>query len=110
MDPVAISLTSNPTLTNVTFISNLSQAIKIIDGTLSSDAILYPRSIAGINNIAYIIDNNLAGGLTISSNATLTIKPGVVVKFRDWGIPHYNNINCLSTTSKLNFINFVGWG
>jgi hypothetical protein len=21
-----------------------------------------------------------------------------------------NNFNCLSTTSKLNFINFVGWG
>ncbi len=77
LDPIAISLTSNPTLNNITFVSNKSQAIKIIEGTLSSDANLISRDVAGITNIAYIISN-----LTISSNAKLTIQPGVVIKFR----------------------------
>ena len=78
LDPIAISLTSNPAFSNITFTSNFSQAIRIIEGTLSSNAILYPRNLAGITNIAYVIDQ-----LTISSNARLTILPGVVVKFRD---------------------------
>ncbi len=77
LDPIAISLTSNPTLNNITFISNKSQAIKIIEGTLSSNASLISRNVAGITNIAYIIDK-----LVIATNAKLTIQPGVVIKFR----------------------------
>lgn len=80
MDPVAMSLTSNPAFSNITFTSNFSQAIKIIEGTLSTVAILAPRNMAGITNIAYIVDQ-----LTISSNAKLTISPDVVVKFRGGG-------------------------
>ena len=78
LDPVAMSLLSNPSLANVTFSANGSKAIKIIEGTLSSDATLATRNVAGITNIAYIIDN-----LTISSNARFLIQPGVVIKFRD---------------------------
>jgi parallel beta-helix repeat protein len=74
-DPIAMSLLSNPTFTNITFAANGSKAIKIIEGTLSSDATLSTRNVAGITNIAYIITN-----LTISTNAKLTIQPGVVIK------------------------------
>ena len=78
LDPLAMSLLSNPTYTNIVFAANGSKAIRIIEGTLSSDAILATRDVAGISNIAYIIDR-----LDISSNAKLTIQPGVVIKFRD---------------------------
>ncbi|MCX6305171.1 MAG: right-handed parallel beta-helix repeat-containing protein [Bacteroidetes bacterium] len=86
LDPIAMSLLSNPTLTNITFSANGSKAIKIIEGTLSSDATLATRNVAGITNIAYIITN-----LTISTNAKLTIQPGVVIKFNVW----YANISVL---------------
>jgi parallel beta-helix repeat protein len=101
LDPIAISLTSNPNLgKNITFISNKSQAIKIIEGTLSSVASLNSRNVAGINNIAYIVSN-----LTISSNAKLTIQPGVVIKFRQdtwyWSpnIEVYGNLIAKGTPS-----------
>ncbi|MFZ4414541.1 MAG: right-handed parallel beta-helix repeat-containing protein, partial [Bacteroidales bacterium] len=77
LDPIAMSLTSNPILTNISFVSNYSKAIKIIEGTLSTNATLISRNVAGIANIAYIIDQ-----LTISSNAKLIIQPDVVIKFR----------------------------
>lgn len=76
LDPIAMSLKSNPTFTDITFTANGSQGIKVLEGTLSSDATIFQRNIAGITNISYIIDN-----LTISSNAILTIEPGVVIKF-----------------------------
>jgi hypothetical protein len=84
-DPIAMSLKSDPTFTNITFSANGSSGIKLLEGTLSSDATLAKRSIAGISNIAYILDN-----LTISPNATLTIEPGVVIKFN---IYYYHSIN-----------------
>jgi len=86
LDPIAMSLLSNPTLTNIVFSANGSKAIKIIEGTLSSDATLVTRNVAGITNIAYIITN-----LTISTNAKLTIQPGVVIKFNIY----YAGINVL---------------
>jgi len=84
LDPIAMSLKSNPTFTNITFAANGSKGIRILEGTLSSNATLNTRNVAGINNIAYIIDN-----LTISPNAVLTIEPGVVVKFSNY----YDGIN-----------------
>ncbi len=83
-DPIAMSLKSNPTFSNIIFSANGSSGVKILEGTLSSDATLSKRSIAGISNIAYIIDN-----LTVSPNAVLTIKPGVVIKFN---LGYYNSI------------------
>ncbi len=79
-DPIAMSLKANPTFTNIIFSANGSKGIHILEGTLSSNAVLARRDVAGINNIAYIIDN-----LTISPNATLTIAPGVVLKFSNGG-------------------------
>ncbi len=76
-DPIALSLTANPSFTNMQFISNFSNALKIIDRELNGNAVLASRNIAGIQNIAYIIDN-----LKINSSGKLTINPGVVIKFR----------------------------
>lgn len=75
-DPIAMSLKSDPTFTNIQFTANGSSGIRLLEGTLASDATLSKRSIAGFSNIAYIVEN-----LTISPNATLTIDPGVVIKF-----------------------------
>ncbi|MDO9633561.1 MAG: right-handed parallel beta-helix repeat-containing protein [Paludibacter sp.] len=77
LDPIALSLTSDPSFSNMSFVSNFSNAIKIINEDLIGGALLTPRSIAGIENIAYIIDN-----LKIHSSGKLTINPGVVIKFR----------------------------
>jgi hypothetical protein len=71
-----MSLLSNPSFTNIIFTANGSNGVHILEGTLSSNATLASRSIAGIANVAYIIDN-----LTIGPSAILTIKPGVVIKF-----------------------------
>jgi parallel beta-helix repeat protein len=74
-DPIAMSLKSDPVLTSISFAGNGSQGIRLLEGTLSSNAYLRKRDVAGISNIAYIIQ-----GLTISANAVLTIEPGVVIK------------------------------
>ncbi|MBI4429925.1 MAG: right-handed parallel beta-helix repeat-containing protein, partial [Ignavibacteriales bacterium] len=76
LDPLAMSLKSNPIFTDITFTSNGSKGIRIVEGTLSSNATLSKRDVAGITNIAYIVEN-----LIISSNAVLTIDPGVIIKF-----------------------------
>jgi parallel beta-helix repeat protein len=76
LDPIAMSLQSNPTLTNITFSANGSKGIRILDNTLSSNATLSQRNVAGITNIAYIMDY-----LTINSGAVFTVLPGVVIKF-----------------------------
>jgi len=77
-DPIAMSLKSNPTFSNISFLANGSSGIRLLEGTLSSNATLIRRSIAGISNIAYIVEN-----LTISPNAVLTIEPGVVIKYNE---------------------------
>jgi hypothetical protein len=86
-DPIAMSLKANPTLSfsgiKMKSNGNGSNGIRIIEGTLSSDATLIKRDVGGIYNIAYIIDQ-----LTISPDATLTISPGVVIKF----LNYYSNI------------------
>ncbi|MFP4059293.1 MAG: right-handed parallel beta-helix repeat-containing protein [Bacteroidales bacterium] len=79
-DPIAMSLKANPTFSfsGMTMKSNGngSNGIRIIEGTLSSDASLVPRDVGGIYNIAYIVDK-----LTIAAGAKLTIHQGVVIKF-----------------------------
>lgn len=78
LDPFAMSLKSDPTLTNITFAGNGSQGIYILEGTLTTNALLKKRNVAGINNIAYIVHS-----LNIQPNAVLTLEPGVVMKFID---------------------------
>jgi flagellar hook assembly protein FlgD len=76
-DPIAISLTSNPTFTSITFSANGSNGIKIIEGTLSSNATLVKRNVAGYTNIPYIV-----GNLNIASGSVLTLEQGIILKFR----------------------------
>ena len=76
LDPFAMSLKSDPTLTNITFAGNGSQGIYILEGELTTSATLKRRDVAGINNIAYIVNS-----ITIQPNAVLTLEPGVVIKF-----------------------------
>ena len=83
LDPIAMSLKANPTFSGITFTANGSNGIRILEGTLSSNATLAKRDVAGINNIAYIVDN-----LTVSPSAVLTIEPGVVIKLTNY----YNDI------------------
>ncbi|TSA26033.1 T9SS C-terminal target domain-containing protein, partial [bacterium] len=96
LDPIAMSLKSNPTFIDITFNGNGSNGIRILEGTLSSDATLAKRDVAGINNIAYIVDQ-----LTISSNAVLTLEPGVVIKF-----PYY--YSCITVNGALNAVGVQG--
>jgi parallel beta-helix repeat protein len=82
-DPLAMSLKSNPDFSfagmTLEANGNGSNGIRILEGTLSSDATLETRDVAGIYNIAYIVDR-----LTVSPDATLTIMPGVVIKFLNY--------------------------
>ena len=88
-DPMGMSLLSSPTFTGVTFSANGSNGIKILEGTLSSNATLAKRSVAGISNIAYIVDR-----LSVAPSAVLTIQPGVVLKFmRTVNNGWYSNIS-----------------
>lgn len=96
MDPILLSVKANPEFNNIIFDSNDSNGIQILEGyaspsqlnsfftnttTVGSDAILFQRDIAGINNIAYIVSTRM----TIAPSARLTINPGVVIKFHQWG-------------------------
>ena len=80
LDPIAMSLKSSPVFSfsgmNIKSNGNGSNGIRILEGTLSSDATLVKRDVGGIYNIAYIIDR-----LDIAGDATLTVMPGVVIKF-----------------------------
>ena len=75
-DPLAMSLQANPSFTNIEFVSNGSNGIRILEENLSQSAVLDKRSVAGFPNIAYILRKDLV----ISTNSVLTINPGVVVK------------------------------
>ena len=79
LDPIAMSLQSNPTFTNITFSANGSRGIHILDNVVSSNATLAQRNVAGITNIAYVVDN-----LTVNAGAVFTIMPGVVIKFTSY--------------------------
>lgn len=97
-DPIAISLTSDPLFSDITFINNGSNGIRIIEGTLSSNATLKKRNVAGITNIAYIVQQ-----LTINANAVLTIEPGVVIKFPYFDTYNeYNNKGTITINGSMN--------
>ncbi len=79
--PISMSLLSNPSFSNITFTSMGYSAILINDNNINANATLVTRSVAGISNIAYVINKNL----TVNSGATLTISAGVVIKFFIYG-------------------------
>lgn len=77
-DPVALSYASDPIFgPNVVFSQNLSSGLFLHETQLNNNAQLKSKNVAGIINIAYIIEN-----LDITSGGLLTIDPGVVIKMR----------------------------
>ncbi|MCB2219847.1 MAG: right-handed parallel beta-helix repeat-containing protein [Bacteroidetes bacterium] len=98
-DPIAMSLTSNPTFTNISLAANLSNGIFLIEGlggySLSTNATLNKRSLAGFSNIAYIADD-----LLINAGAVLTLEEGIIMKFRGSyfvGIYTHGGLNATGT-------------
>ena len=85
-DPLGMSLLANPTLGTIEFNSNGSNGILLVDEELSQSATLDKRSVAGFDNIAYILRDDL----TIPPGVVWTISPGVVVKVN---IP-YSSATC----------------
>ncbi|MFA5668929.1 MAG: right-handed parallel beta-helix repeat-containing protein [Balneolaceae bacterium] len=97
-DPVAISTNSNPTFSNITFNSNGSNGIGLLEAqnlstyyantfnssglfysstnTISTDATVVPKSFAGYANLPYIVRNQF----TVGTNTTLQISPSVIFK------------------------------
>ena len=93
-DPIAMSIKSNPQFSNITFNGNGSQGLRLLEGTLSSDATLSKRDLAGISNIAYII-----GSLTVSPGVVLTVDPGVVIKLTGSILVH-GGLSAVGTVSE----------
>jgi hypothetical protein len=101
-NPIGMSLTSNPTFTNITYTANSNNGIWIIDNTLSSNVTLTKRNVAGFTNIPYII-----GSLTINSGATLTLVPGIIIKSQNGGFYVNGGLNATGTSGeKIYFTSF----
>lgn len=96
LDPILLSVKSNPAFSDITFDANGSNGIRILEGynspsrisnyvtnttTIGSDATIFQRDIAGITNIAYVVTTRM----NIAPSAKLTINPGVVMKFQSSG-------------------------
>ncbi|MDP4276943.1 MAG: right-handed parallel beta-helix repeat-containing protein [Bacteroidota bacterium] len=77
--PIALSVSSNPTFTNITFVNNAWTALGIIGEKLGINGTIGKRNIAGFNNITYV----LLSDLTINSGINVTINPGIVLKMQD---------------------------
>ncbi|HEV2105286.1 MAG TPA: hypothetical protein VGU27_06100, partial [Candidatus Eisenbacteria bacterium] len=75
--PTLMSVTANPTFTNLSFLANGITALGIQGEDVSVDARLPVRTVAGFANITYYLMN---GMLHMVSPATLRIDPGVVIK------------------------------
>ena len=80
--PMTIDPTSYPaTATGNQLTGNSGRAIQVVDNaTLTQDATLDKHSFAGVDNIPYLFYR-----YTIGTSAVLTVKPGVVCKFRQNG-------------------------
>jgi len=79
--PFNTSLLTYPKSTTGNTISGTTgRGIRVNDETLTQDATLAKREFGGIGNIPYIFRN-----YTVGTGAKLTINPGVICKFNDYG-------------------------
>lgn len=81
--PLRISLSSTPTITDLTFTSVGWKGIAILDEYVTYNASLGKRNVAGLDNITYIMT-----GLRIENGAQVTINKGLNIK-----MDIYNNID-----------------
>lgn len=75
--PIALSVSANPSFSNNTFVNEGWSALGVIGEELGFNGTLSQRTVAGHNNITYVLMNNL----TVNSGTNLDIDPGVVLKF-----------------------------
>ena len=75
--PIMMDLGAMPIFSNTTFINNTYNAVGITEKTYSEPNYVLPKlDIAGFQNISYIF----TGNITIGTESTLTIVPGVIIK------------------------------
>ena len=79
--PITVSLTSTASFSGNVFENNEWDGLGLEYGTYDGVHTLSQRTLAGITNIPYVVALPAGRALTISDGATLTIDPGVVVKF-----------------------------
>ena len=76
--PVRMSLVSNPVFNNVQFRKNYLTGLGVINETIAQDLLWKIRPVSGRQNMPYLIDGTLGIGL----GSTVTLQPGLIVKFR----------------------------
>jgi parallel beta-helix repeat protein len=76
--PILMSVNSGATFASLSFLNNGITALGLIGETLPANGHLTQRTLAIYSNITYYI----MGVLTIPAGVTLTVDPGVVVKFQ----------------------------
>lgn len=90
--PIAVSTLADPVFSNIQFNNNGNSGLFIIESRstlrnigflessnlITNDATLAKRTVAGIDGIPYIFGSNM---VVIGENTTLTIEPGVILKF-----------------------------
>jgi hypothetical protein len=88
-DPIALSYASDPVFGSaVVFSQNASSGLFLHETVLNSPAQLKSKTVAGINNIAYIIET-----VDINAGGRLTVDPAVVIKMRRfWYSNSYFNV------------------
>ncbi|WP_321437370.1 right-handed parallel beta-helix repeat-containing protein [uncultured Bacteroides sp.] len=85
--PFTTSLLTYPSSATGNVISGTTgKAIHVNDETLTQDATLAKRNFAGITNIPYVFSH-----YTVGTAAKLTVEPGVVSKFQDYGYMNVQN-------------------
>lgn len=75
--PVLMSVSANPTFTNISLLANAITAIGLHGEAIAVNSTLSPRTLGGYANITYYVMN---GAITMQSPAILTIQPGLVIK------------------------------
>ncbi len=75
--PILMSVSANPTYTNLSFLANAVTALGLIGEDIAVNSHIFFRNVAGFTNITYYVMN---GQVHMQSPAILTIDPGVVIK------------------------------
>ncbi|MGQ1784062.1 T9SS type A sorting domain-containing protein [Saccharicrinis sp. GN24d3] len=95
--PLSTSLASFPAVHSGNVISGTTgRGIRIVDETQTQDVTVSKQSFAGINNIPYIM-----GTYTIGTGSIVTLDPGVVFKFVQYGsLRVYKGLIALGTAGE----------
>ena len=80
--PVYLSVSANPSITNMNFLANAITAIGLNGEDIAVNSRIAVRNLAGYTNITYYLMN---GQLRMLSPAILSIDPGVVIKNQLYG-------------------------